>query len=242
MGSSFERADPAAVAAAVTRVAGLGGYFGVGVGAAPPLPTPLRELPADQLRARAEATCARLGSGEFRVGASTWQFGIMARLWSVILGCWATAGVLPDLDTLALTDTGLVLGSPGGWLDRGARPSEIADRAAGQVLAVTEPLHDRWVGELRMARGLLDGNRASAAVGAVTALVRAGALRDPESLLGTLLDHPVVAEHLQADSGRGPMRRSCCLFYRVPATGSCCGDCPVTPPRWERRPARPPRR
>lgn len=237
-GAVFRRAGAAEVLEAVIRTAGLGGYFAI----EPGLPgTPLRSLSAERLRERSETVCRRLGSTELRVGVSTWQFGMMARVWSVLLGCWVTSGILPDVGELGLVDGNEpepTLPATGGWEPGAAAPAQVVDLAARGVRSATGPMHDRLVHDLRMARGLLEGNSASAAVGAVTALSRAGALTDPQPLFDAVTTHPMIAAHLQSATGRGPMRRSCCLYYRVPHLGSCCGDCPIREPRGLRRPER----
>lgn len=236
----LRRAAPGEVDEAITSAAEIGPYFEVDRVA---LGVRLVDLGTDRIRAWSQATCERIGTTEFRVGAATWQFGLMARLWSALIGSWATDGVIPDLDGVGMTDEGgqlrLTLRPTGGWADPGGVPADrIAQLMVESVAEVTDPLHERLVGDLRMARGLLEGNRAAAAIGAVRALRRHGSPRDPEPLLTALVRHPALAPHHELeftddDTLVGHVRRSCCLLYRTDG-GSTCGDCPVRTPTGRR--------
>jgi iron complex transport system ATP-binding protein len=189
---------------------------------------------------------ARIGSSERRVAASTLFLGYAARLWSITIGCWATTGLIPDLPAHHLyaelvpdAPIRLELTDPGGW-----QPDDTADQ---QTLA--EIMFDTVVGghlrplvtavraEARVATGLLWGNAASAVVGVAHVLDRHAAPtagRDARLVAAHLLALPPLAGTTRFTCSpdgrlelRSVVRRSCCLFYRVPGGGTC-GDCPLT--------------
>lgn len=253
------RVGPGKVREAVAQAGAVGSYFAVDLDAEPAACTALGKLSADRLRAWGWVTCRRLDSTELRVGVSTWQFGLVARVWSVLVGSWARGGVLPDLRGLGMLDRldqpALTLQAHGGWYDESADATLVAHLMAQEVVAVTDTLHVAL--REHLALGLLEGNRAAAAIGAVRA-VRAWRARgadedidrsahwDLEALATALQAHPIVADHHDADalptaSGDAPpqraRRRSCCLYYRTP-TGGTCGDCPLAGRVPARRPTR----
>lgn len=238
---AFGRVESRQVDQALTSSASIGPYFEVDCRVTG---TALAELGVDRVRAWSEITCERIGTGELRVGLATWHFGVVARVWSALLGCWATSGVVPDMEHMGITDEGgrlrFTLASSGGFFDDGRVSADrVADLMLDVLLALTDPLHALLVRDLRMARGLLDGNRAAAAIGAVRALQRQGSRRDPQWLLTALVRHPALGPHLDVEFAAdgcvtGHTRRSCCLFYRT-ERGGTCEDCPVR--TTSRRPA-----
>jgi FhuF 2Fe-2S C-terminal domain len=176
------------------------------------------------------STATQLGTPELRVAASTFQLSYAARLWSPVLASALRHGVVPDLADLRITlSPSLRLSLPGppqGWLAAG--PREQAALAYRAVMTThLEPLAAAF--PVKIAPGLLDGNAAAALTGALrvltathpglatpahalaAALLRTGALRGTGTLTGPGLEF---------------IRRSCCLYYRVPR-GGLCGDCPL---------------
>jgi ferric iron reductase protein FhuF len=187
----------------------------------------------------------RLGTGETRVAASILFQGIAARIWSPVLAAVAAHDLLPDLapDRLrwrpaAAGPLPLMIPRPTGWTvaaDR--RPDAIAGLIyQGVVTEILEPLSLAVRDLTPVAGGLLWGNAASALAGTVTVidgrrpdlrprlaglmheLLGIGLLRGTGDLAGAAPDRPSF------------VRRSCCLYYRVPG-GGMCGDCPLIPGR-----------
>lgn len=197
----------------------------------------------------------RLGTPERRVAASTLLLGHAARLWSVVLGCWATSAVVPDLSpgsvrvrTIPGSGVELIVADPSG------RPvprqdTDLAVRTIratvldGHLRPFVQAVHDNS----GTAAGLLWGNAASALVGAVRVLgpaaspapaahpapvpsdVMAAVRRVAARLLATPLLEGTTRHDRDQDGQLIPdsvVRRSCCLFYRV--GGGLCGDCPFS--------------
>ncbi|MEU8340103.1 (2Fe-2S)-binding protein [Spirillospora sp. NPDC048832] len=161
----------------------------------------------------------RLGTGERRVAASLLFQGLAARVWSPVLAA-AAVGVVPDMAELQWSwapgePIRLGVPEPRGWRVDG--PAEAASVIHPMVVdGLLRPLRASMAEIVRMADGLVWGNAASALAGTMrvpgspvrAALVRELLAREP--LAGTLDDRFV--------------RRSCCLYYRVPG-GGMCGDC-----------------
>ncbi|GAA2527103.1 (2Fe-2S)-binding protein [Streptomyces koyangensis] len=226
----------ATLAPLLTRLTAVGPYF-----TADPTPRPdpseggfrpLAELYGEAgITAHVEETGRRMGTGPGRVAASTAQLGIASRLWSLALGCAALGGEVPDLDPGRLW-----------WRRPAAGPVELRlpgprplpgplPEAVHRAVAVTHlaPLDEAVRTRYALSPQILRGNAASALVGAVRVLLD----RAPDA------PHPPVplAEHLLSrtplegtgtflhEEGLGVAftRRSCCLYYRVPA--AMCGDC-----------------
>jgi hypothetical protein len=109
-----------------------------------------------------------------------------------------------------------------------AEVADLADLAEAAAAMVARPLamFARAL-PVRLARGLLRGNSASAMAGALGVLARArpdlGA--SAAALAPALLQTPGLAgAGGLTGSGLAFRRRSCCLYYRVPG-GGLCGDC-----------------
>ena len=170
-------------------------------------------------------------SVEPRVAASIVHLGLVARLLSPILGAALVAGVAPVCPPSRVR---LRLG--------GTNPFPLALTGAGAVAAigpdaVAEALEVHWLGpavapltaavgeRFGLSRHVLTGNTASAAAGALRA---AGTAR-PE-LAGraeaVLEAGPLAGSGRRRENGSF-VRRSCCLFYRLPGAGTC-GDCVLT--------------
>ncbi|ONH34736.1 ATP-binding cassette domain-containing protein [Protofrankia sp. BMG5.30] len=203
----------------------------------------------EPLAAAVEQLAARMGTAEARVAASTLFLGYAARIWSIVLGCWAVSGLVPDLPADQLhatttdgTPTHLRVADPRGWHPQGTiDPRSLATLMIDVVVdGHLRPLADAVRATTGVAAGLLWGNTASALVGAVRVLTRytgaggAGPARDTLPLAAQLLALPPLAgstHHIVASDGRLQLgsvtRRSCCLYYRTPGGGTC-GDCPLT--------------
>jgi hypothetical protein len=219
-------ADRETVVRVLRDAAALGPYFAVTTDPAEeadPTWRPLAGLDAESLRGLIGGYARRLGTGEERVAASILFQGLAARLWSPVVAA-AVHGVVPDLARLHWR------WAPGApialWLpDPGGRH---AGDPAGLVRRTVVDGHlRRLAGTVRrvvpIAEGLLWGNAASALAGTLGArTVRPGPHAD-------LVRRLLAMEPLTGTGALGPghafVRRSCCLYYRVPPGGEKCGDC-----------------
>jgi len=230
--STVRAAAPVGLSAGTLgRVAELGPYFAVSTGpVAEPGWRPVRALYTDQavLAGLVGRVRARLDVGDGRVAASIMVQGHAARLWSLSLGTWFHAGLVPDLhpDVLWWRDEdGSVRlhleraqGWPGGHPEDVLAGTVLGEHLVPMITAVHRlgPLSDR----------LLWGNAASALLGA--ARVIDGAPTGPaQAVADRLLGHGPLQGSIEQGSDGGHRRRSCCLFYRVPG-GGLCGDCALT--------------
>ncbi|GAA4137504.1 ATP-binding cassette domain-containing protein [Actinomadura keratinilytica] len=231
-------AEDSQVTAALTDVASLSAYFAIEV--APPDDDwrPLTDLFTDPdiLTGRITDVADRLGTAERRVAASILFQGMAARLWSPALGAASVHGLLPDLAPDRLhwrpADTGplpLRDPSPSGWT------TDDPDRARTYLYetvvdGLLRPLADAVRRTTTIAPGLLWGNAASALAGTVRTITRERPGRTaPAVALGrALLDLGVLkgTGDLRGQAPDSPffVRRSCCLYYRIPGGGKC-GDC-----------------
>ena len=212
---------------ALEGAADLGGFFGLGIDAgdadgrggctaaelyAPGSPA----LPAIVARMR-----ARLG-GEDRAVASVAHLGYAARLVSPVLAVALLADavlVVPAADLFVVQEAGGGLRLSAG---AGARLAALSAEAVRDTVAAhLEPFAAHLRTRYRLAPALLRGNAASALAGAVRVLP--GALRQRGAALAEeVLALPPFAGTLRASG----VRRSCCLYYRLPGGGTC-GDCPL---------------
>ncbi len=216
--SAIRRADPAEVAAALSSAATVSPDAAVDGDDGG---EPLRSFHADR-DALAEAV-RRVGAAfeatEARVAASTLQFLVALRLWSVALGTVAVCGVVPDLNLLRYrigedASVRLSLPEPGGWVVTGD-PAPLLLRAV--VEEHLEPFHTGLRAVVKVSAGLLRGNAAAAL---------RSALRPLPADLGDLGDRLLAAPALRGTLTPDGTRRSCCLFYRTP-TGHTCRACPL---------------
>lgn len=232
--SAARPADPDLVRRALGGAARAGPYFALSVGDDGQRWRPAAALYAAGLAGLVESTGAQLGVTEARVAASTVQLGYAARLWSPVLGCALQEGIVPDLTELR---TGMAapirlnLPEPRGWQPGGEQ--ELA--ALAYRMVVTCHLEPLGVGlPVKVAAGLLHGNAAAAMTGAlrVLACARPDLGRPARALAERLLDTGVLRGTGELTGpGLEFLRRSCCLFYRVP-DGGLCSDCPLPePPR-----------
>jgi len=179
-----------------------------------------------------------LGVRERRVAASLVVLGYAARLVGPSAAMLLCHGIMPDcrpaavrFDFAAGRGFRLSLPAPAGWQSDDAdalyqrwRDHVLDDHLAMVIGAVR---HDTPV-----APGLLWGNVASGLLGALAALVRAGATaptRCADLAAEALAAGPLAGsgELTVAGDVRTFRRRSCCLYYRLPG-GGYCGDCCFT--------------
>ncbi|MBB2914449.1 hypothetical protein FHS43_005761 [Streptosporangium becharense] len=240
-------AEPRVVTGALRAVSAVNPYFAVATGPADPEAAdpeaagwrPLAVLHADPeiLDGMVSGVARRLGTDERRIAASILFQGLAARFWSPAVGA-AAAGVLVDLDPARVlwrpAPTGplpLLIPRPAGW--------EVADAAlaAGPLYRdvvgdLLEPLAHAVRETTRVAPGLLWGNAASALAGTLQTIAaqRPGAAARAFRLTRELLRLGVLrgtGELTEPAPGRPRfLRRSCCLYYRLPG-GGWCGDCPL---------------
>jgi FhuF 2Fe-2S C-terminal domain len=189
-----------------------------------------------------------------RVAASIVFLGLASRLVSPSLGAAVLGGVVPylTLDNLwwRPVEGGPVPLAAGPVTGRG-----IGDRPAGRLLddaamllsercvrGMADPVARAFQGLFRLSPLVLRGNIASALAGAAGMLARS--FPDRAETAAQLTARMLALEPLrgsgelvQPDASqprRFLVRRSCCLFYRVPGGGTC-GDCVLTPEDVRRR-------
>jgi ferric iron reductase protein FhuF len=226
----LRRANPVEVTAALAQLTRFGPFFAVH------LDQPDNAAPSMAERIRSAA--GRLGTQDRRAAASILFQDMAARLWSPVLGCLATVGIVPDLPAPTqwqLRDDGGVqpcIPHPGGWIatEDADEVAELVERIV--IRNVLRPLAEAFRAEQPIARGLLWGNVASALVGSLRVLQRGAVdctVDDPltTAVVLRLLDTPLMAG-TAALGASGKLdefrRRSCCLYYRIP-NGGRCGDC-----------------
>lgn len=219
----------------------VGPFFTVAYGKEPPAPgfRPLSELYGEQLGPYVTEVGRRIGTGAGRVAASTAQFGISSRLWSLGLGCAALSGRVPDLGPDRLWWRLPDAASLELWLPEPAElPAEVpgadpgvalgarlAESVLGNLAVLDAAVRERF----GVSPQVLRGNTASGLVGAVrvlgdrvpgdtAAVLAAGLLAEGGPLGGTgaFVHEPGL--------GVAFVRRSCCLYYKAPG-GGLCGDC-----------------
>jgi hypothetical protein len=234
-------ADPAEVRLALTEAAAVGPFFQLAADAAGPDWQHPADLYRSGLPGLLTVAGAGLGTADARVTASIVQLGYAARLWSPVLGCALLRGIVPDLAGLRVgTVPQLRLGvaAAQGW--RAADPGQQA--ALSYRTVVQEQLGPMGRAlPVRLAPGLLRGNAASAMTGALAVLVaRRPELLSPARELATVLlgTGTLRGTGRLTGSGLDFLRRSCCLYYRVPGGGTC-GDCPLGRPGRTGRTGRP---
>ncbi|WP_030740442.1 (2Fe-2S)-binding protein [Streptomyces sp. NRRL F-5135] len=219
------RATAEEVTAALDDVAALGGFFVLPTGGRDEGWHPVGDSYARGFTDLAEAVTHRYRAREPRVGVSVAHLGHAARLWSPALACVALHGIVPDLGGLQRADDGpaLRLPRPAGW-----HTDRLPDPALVLSEQVTRQLREFAAGlRVKIAPRLLDGNAASALVGAAHVLLTARpGLREP--LTGLTVELLNIGRLVGTGRLTGPdltfRRRSCCLYYRAP-DGTKCGDC-----------------
>ncbi|TMR07062.1 iron reductase [Actinomadura soli] len=215
-------AGSAEVGRVLREVARLGPYFEIGIGDGGPACGPFPGEPA-RLGALTADYAERLGTGERRVAASLLFQGLAARLWSPVVAA-AARGIVPELAGLRWCwapgeAIALRVGAPSGW-----RVDEAAEAAAliwPMVMdGLLKPLRDAMSTFVGLADGLVWGNAASALVGGLN-------VGPPDTARRAVVLELLAREPLTGAGEFGPggyVRRSCCLYYRVPG-GGMCGDC-----------------
>jgi hypothetical protein len=221
--------------AALDLAAAVGPFFALDQWAADAGWRPLAELAErpDVLTERVSAARTMLAGRsrvpveeiEERATASIVFLGLAARLVSPAFGSAALAGRVPDLrlDTLWWQPT-----AGGPWpMARSAPagpPGTPPDLEARILVPVVTPVLEAFARTFSLSPQVLWGNVASSLAGALTMLrtARPDRAEHAAHLLAEMLDHGT----LQGAGDLGPpfVRRSCCLFYRVPGAG-LCGDC-----------------
>lgn len=169
---------------------------------------------------------------EPRVAASIVHLGLVARLVSPLLGAALVTGLLPVAGA-AEVQVGLTGANPLPLVLH--RPAAVRVGSTSDLVGlfdrrwhrpVLAPLATTVGGRYALSPRVLQGNVASA----VAAALRAAAVarrdlrpRTEEWLVCLLVDGPLRgAGRLLPDATF--VRRSCCLFYRVPGAGTCA-DC-----------------
>lgn len=171
---------------------------------------------------------------EWRVAASLFHQGLVARLLSPVLAAGLCHGVLLDARGFDWR--------PGAPVELGTRQrtaARVRGGAAGVadwiqesvVSGVAARVEERLTDAGRVAPGLLRGNTAAALAGVVRALAadRPGVRADAESVARDLLARPALAgtggyRGVDAEGLAVFRRTTCCLYYRLPG-GGLCGDC-----------------
>ncbi len=225
--------------AALTAAADLGPFFATAPSAEPGWAA-WSELTGDAAVLDQRLTEVRRGLSagpgspppETSVVASITHLGLVARLVAPVLGAALLTGTLPvapagsvHLRLSGANPLPLSISSPEPVA--ADRPAQLASAFARHWLA---PLIAPLSAGVRTASGVsprvLDGNVVSAVAGAL----RTAAEARPElaGRTSAVLDHLLGAGPLAGTGGRRAdgsfVRRSCCLFYRLPGAGTC-GDC-----------------
>ena len=194
-------------------------------------PDVLRERVAAARRMLAERSRVEVDEIKERATASIVFLGLAARLVSPAFACAALAEQVPDLrlDTLWWQP---VAGGP--WplarsaVDGAASTGGLAEDLDARILRpIVAPVLDNFGRTFALSSQVLWGNVASSLAGALTMLraARPDRADTATSLVGELLEHGTLAGTGDLDPGAPSfVRRSCCLFYRVPGAG-ICGDC-----------------
>ncbi|CAM4270762.1 putative Fe-S protein [Mycobacterium basiliense] len=213
------------ISAELAEIRSYGGFFALAVGGDEAGWHPVAQSYHAGFADLIDATVRRYRTTQVRIAASLVHLGHAARLWSPVLACVVGHGVIPDLSDLQRADNTAQLRLP---------------KPVGQPVSLSPDLLYRAVVRdhlerlaaglpVNLAPGLLTGNIASALVGTSRMLVsarpdlRARIIEITDALLetGDLAGSGVIT---------GPeltfRRRSCCLWYRLPAGGKC-GDCPL---------------
>ncbi|MEU6314399.1 (2Fe-2S)-binding protein [Streptomyces sp. NPDC047014] len=211
------------------RLASVGPFFTVPCGTEPPGPgfRPLAALYGGGLGPYVAEVGRRIGSGPGRVAASTAQFGIASRLWSLGLGCAALSGRIPDLAADRVWWRLPEAGSLELWLpEPGELPAgELGESVLGHLALLDAGLREGF----GVSPTVLRGNAASGLVGALRVLldrVPGGPAVDlADALLGEGGALAGTGDFVHEPGlGVAFVRHSCCLYYRVPG-GGYCGDC-----------------
>lgn len=228
--------------AALDLAAAVGPYFALDRWTGDADWRPLGELAEDarvlteRVSAAREALATRSGESvaevEERATASIVFLGLAARLVSPAVACAVLADRVPDLRLETLwwkpVDGGpwpLARTADGG---AAAGPGDLAEQLDARILVpIVTPLLEAFSDTFSLSEQVLRGNVASSVVGAQAMVAAAHPDRAAAGgrLVARLLQHGTLRGTGDLDGSRpGFVRRSCCLFYRVPGAG-LCGDC-----------------
>lgn len=252
---------PEQVRSALVAGDALGGFFALGTRpaeAVDPSWRPVTDLLAGEvLDRRIDEVAAQLGGTTRRIAASLLELSLASRPVALLLAAAAEHRVLPHLPADVLHWRPWSGGPLPLWIDvdrvtgRALGAPDDPDTAEAVATELEEvhlaPLVDAVRARASVSPRVLWGNAASALAGAVrvlaterpavrddaVALARGVLAREPFGGLGGFVPEPAHP------TGVGFVRRTCCLFYRVPGAGTC-GDCVlnVSPDRGSRGPAR----
>jgi hypothetical protein len=210
---------------------------------------PLADLVSDPAVVRERVESARavmaartgldLDAVEPRATASIVFLGLAARLVSPPFASGVLAGAIPRWTVADLAWQPV----PGGPWPLAARPVDAGGSLSVTVLdGVVGPVLDAFRREFALSPKVLWGNVASGLAGAAGMVV--GARPDHAEAAAALVAEALAVpplrgtgEWVRPDPTRNRrffVRRSCCLFYRVPGAGTC-GDCVLTPDHVRRR-------
>ncbi|MEG9227446.1 (2Fe-2S)-binding protein [Aeromicrobium sp. Sec7.5] len=173
---------------------------------------------AERVRWTRDALQVRSGVDvEERVAASTASLGIFARVLSPAIGAALLGVPAPDPRSFSWQP---VEGGP----MRLAAPTWGRHTPSEAVDVLISPLVERLDSEHGVSTKIGWGNAVSAVHGAARMVAQADPALAPAAgrLLLDLLEHPLLSG--TADVGPPFVRRSCCLYYRLPG-GGYCGDC-----------------
>jgi hypothetical protein len=192
-----------------------------------------------------------------RVAASIVFLGLAARLVSPSLGAAVLGGVVPDLTLdhlwwrpvdggpvpLAVRGPGPVTGREIGHAPADGQLDDAAALLSERcVQGLADPVAGAFQSLFRLSPLVLRGNIASALAGAAGMLARsfpdraetAGQLTARILALGPLRGSGELVQPDASQPRRFLVRRSCCLYYRVPRS-TMCGDCVLIPEHIRRR-------
>ncbi|MHA7958477.1 (2Fe-2S)-binding protein [Streptomyces sp. L500] len=201
-------------------------------------------LHEETVRRRITVVGERLGTDDTRVAASIAFQGIAGRLLSIGLGSAVLTGEVPDLAAGGLRWEPARTAPDDLWLPTPvALPGEHLGPAVLHGLLV--PLHDHVRAVTPISSPLLWGNAGSSLAGSLRVL-RSWLLsrhRPEDAARAIALTRALFTDPLVRDTGELSItpthttfiRRTCCLYYRVPG-GGMCGDCVLRhPPRHSAR-------
>jgi hypothetical protein len=222
----------------LAAAASLGPFFTVTANPGPDWVTWAGLVDGDLLERRVADVRAALAAGprtgdvELRIAASLAHLGLVARLLSPVLGAALLHGTLPvaapeEVHLQLAGANPLPLALPAARTVPATGPGSLADALdRSWLIPAVQPLSTEVAVLTGLSTQVLDGNTVSAIAGALR--MAAAAAPELTTLAAGTLD-AVLARGTLAGTGRRRddgsfVRRSCCLFYRLPGAGTC-GDC-----------------
>ncbi|WP_319452855.1 MULTISPECIES: (2Fe-2S)-binding protein [unclassified Mycobacterium] len=217
---------------ALTAAADIGPYFALHGDPAAVTLSHRRLCEPQRLHSLLSAIGERIGTREGRVAASTLQYGLAARYWSLVLGAWRFGELVIDLRGLGYVHTApdsveLTLTDVRAWDCTSFAADEVAELIVDTVAAQLTNLHTALRTVTRIADGLLWGNAASALVTAAHTVDVRRPSGELTAVTTAIRSHPLLSDRMVTTSTGGVRRRSCCLWYRT-LDRTNCGDCPLT--------------